>query len=304
MKPQGGTEILYNNLLKYTDPTWGQYINLIVSVCHSEFIDPTRTNVVWQHLAYDQGAVSGMAHSEFIEKIQHFVYVSEWQLREFERRFSTNLSQNCVIRNAIEPIEFKSKPIDKIRIIYTSTPNRGLKVLLAAFKILNRTDIELHVYSSDIIYGTGYAAQRQREHAELFHRCRTTPGIVYKGYATNKAVRQALQNSHILAYPSIYEETSCLAAIEAGAAGCRIVTTNLGALPETCGQWARSVDYAYGDDLNNLAEKYAAVLNEEIDLVSQNTYNIVEQSQWFNDFYSWTNRAQEWKDFFNKICVK
>jgi glycosyltransferase involved in cell wall biosynthesis len=298
MKPQGGTEILYNNLIKYADSESSRHINLIVSACRPEYIDPNKINVVWQHLAYDQTAIIGMAYPEFIEKIQHFVYVSEWQLREFSQRFAVNLSQNHVIRNAIDPIEFKSKPTDHIRLIYTSTPNRGLKVLLEAFKILNRTDIELHVYSSDIIYGTGYAAQRQREHAELFHRCRTTPGIVYKGYATNKAVRQALQNSHILSYPSIYEETSCLAAIEAGAAGCRIVTTDLGALPETCGQWARFVDYAYGDDLTNLAEKYAAALNEEIDLVRQNMYSLQEQSQWFNNTYSWEYRAQEWKEFF------
>lgn len=298
MKPQGGTEILHNNLLKYVGSSWSQHTNLIISACKPEFIDPTRINIVWQHLAYDQAAIIGMAYPEFIEKIQHFVYVSEWQLREFSQRFAVNLSQNHVIRNAIDSIEFKSKPTDKIQLIYTSTPNRGLKVLLEAFKILNRADIELVVYSSDVIYGTSYAAQRQREHSELFHRCRTTPGIIYKGYATNKAVRQALQKSHILAYPSIYEETSCLAAIEAGAAGCRIVTTNLGALPETCGEWARFVDYAYGDDLHKLAEKYAAVLNEEIDLVSQNAYNLQEQSQWFNNAYSWEYRAEEWKEFF------
>lgn len=298
MKPQGGTELLHNNLLKYVGSDWANRINLIVSACRPEFVDPNRVNVVWQHLAYDQAAIIGMAYPEFIQSIQHFVYVSEWQLREFERRFATDLSQNRVIRNAIEPIEFIIKPEDKIRLIYTSTPNRGLRVLLEAFRILNRKDVELHVYSSDVIYGASYAAQRAREHAELFHRCKTTPGIVYKGFAANKAVRQALQSAHILAYPSIYEETSCLAAIEAGAAGCRIVTTDLGALPETCSDWARFVDYAYGDDLGILAEKYAAVLNEEIDLVSQNTYNQQEQSRWFNDRYSWSNRAEEWKEFF------
>lgn len=303
MRPQGGSEILHNNLVKYVGQDHAQHINLILSFCDPTLIDPNKINIVWQHLAYDQGAIIGMAYPEFIEQVQHFVYVSNWQLGEFQKRFAIDLSQNSVIRNAIEPIEFKEKPKAPLRLIYTSTPNRGLKVLLDAYKILNRSDVELWVYSSDVIYGASYAAQRVREHAELFHRCRTTRGIVYKGYATNKAVRQALQSSHILAYPSIYEETSCLAAIEAGAAGCRIVTTNLGALPETCGSYARYVDYAYGDDLAGLAEKYALALNEEIDLVNQNAYNLREQSQWFNDQYSWSHRSQEWKEFFNR-CVK
>lgn len=303
MKPQGGTELLYNNLLKYLGPSWFRNINLIVSVCKPENIDSNRVNVVWQHLSYDQENIIGMAYPEFIEKIQYFVYVSEWQLREFQKRFNISFSKNHVIKNAIDPIEYKLRSNKKIRLIYTSTPNRGLKVLLDSFKILNRQDIELVVYSSDVIYGVGYAAQRHRDHAELFHRCRTTPGIIYKGYATNKAVRQALQSSDILAYPSIYEETSCLAAIEAGAAGCRIVTTNLGALPETCNSWARFVDYMPGDDLTFLAEKYAEVLNEEIDLYQQDMYNLKEQSIWFNQNYSWENRSQEWKDFFKK-CVE
>lgn len=303
MKPLGGTEILYNNLLKYLEPSCLNQINLIVSTCRPEFVDSTKINVVWQHLAYDQGNIIGMADPQFINSIQHFVYVSNWQLQEFQCRFAIDQSHNHVIRNAIDTIELISKPKDKIRLIYTSTPNRGLKILLDAWKIINRSDIELHVYSSDVIYGVNYAAQKQREHAELFHRCKTTPGIVYKGYATNKAVRQALQSAHILAYPSIYEETSCLAAIEAGAAGCRIVTTNLGALPETCGSWARFVDYAYGDNLTVLTENYAAVLNEEIDLVIKNNYNLENQSIWFNNEYSWNNRIHEWKEFLSK-CVE
>lgn len=298
MKPKGGTELLYENLIKYVGTDWNQHINLILSTCRPEFVDPNRINVLWQHLAYDQDNIIGMAYPEFIKQVQYFVYVSNWQLKEFEKRFDTDLSQNLVIKNAIDPIEFKKKPSDKIRLIYTSTPNRGLKVLLDAFKILNRPDIELHVYSSDIIYGKSYAAERITLHAELFHRCKTTPGIVYKGFATNKAVRQAVQSAHILSYPSIYEETSCLAAIEAGAAGCRIVTTNLGALPETCGKWARFVDYTRNDETATLIEKYAEALNEEIDLVKKNVYNLEEQSKWFNQEYSWSRRAEEWKEFF------
>lgn len=304
MRPLGGSEILNNNLLKYTGQDWQQYVNLVLSVCDPAYIDPNRVNVVWQHLAYDQGAIRGMADPNFIQAVDHFVYVSNWQRQQFEQRFATDLSQTHVIKNAIEPIEFKEKPTDKIKLIYTSTPNRGLEVLLKAFKILDRTDVELTVFSSNIIYGKGYSNQLAGAHDHLFHQCKTTPGIVYRGYAMNKAVRQSLQSSHILAYPSIYEETSCLAAIEAGAAGCKIVTTNLGALPETCDSWATYVDYCYGDDLDLLAERFAQTLNYEIDQYRENSYNIKDQSDWFNDHYSWYNRAQEWLNFFNKICAK
>jgi glycosyltransferase involved in cell wall biosynthesis len=304
MRPLGGSEILNNNLLKYTGQDWQERVNLVLSVCDPAYIDPNRVNVIWQHLAYDQGAIRGMADSNFIQSIEHFVYVSNWQKEQFQNRFPINLSQNHVIKNAIEPIEFKEKPKDKIKLIYTSTPNRGLEVLLKAFKILNRKDIELIVFSSNIIYGKGYSNQLAGAHEHLFHQCRTTPGITYRGYAMNKAVRQALQQSHILAYPSIYEETSCLAAIEAGAAGCKIVTTDLGALPESCDKWATYVNYQYGDNLDLLAERYAETLNTAIDSYWTNSYTINEQSLWFNEQYSWHTRAREWLEFFSKICVK
>ena len=52
-----------------------------------------------------------------------------------------------------------------------------------------------------------------------------------------------LQQTHICAYPSCWIETSCLAAIEAMAAGCEVVSTNLGALYETCSPFGTFVGF-------------------------------------------------------------
>lgn len=302
MKPIGGSELLHKNLIKYVGNSWEQDINLILSFTDPNAIDFSRLNVVWQHLYTDQGAAQGMRYREFTDHIAHYVYVSNWQLEEFKKTFDVYEVSNHVIKNAIEPIEFKEKPKDKIRLIYTSMPDRGLEVLLEAWRIMNRKDIELIVYSSNIIYGKGYSDSRSGLYDQLFNICKTTPGISYKGFGINQAVRKALQGSHILAYPSIYPETSCLAAIEAGAAGCKIVTTDFGALPETCDSWATYVPYI--SNFSDLAENYAGILNKSIDSYWSSSYNLEDQSRWFNDYYSWARRAEEWKTFFNKICVK
>ena len=298
MKPSGGTELLSNNLIKYVGQGWLDKINLVTSVCDPSRIDPNKINVMWQHLSYDQYNVKNMNDKSFVDSIQHYAYVSNWQLEQFKDRFPIHDASNYVIKNAIPPIELKEKPKGKLKLIYTSMPDRGLEVLLDAFEIMDMDDVELTVYSSNIIYGMNYKAANSEE---LFHRCKTMKNVVYKGYAMNNAVRKALQESHVLAYPSIFEETSCCAAIEAGAAGCQIVTTNLGALPETCDKYATYVDYT--PDKKELAHNYAEVLKKSLYIYSDISYNdIVNQSRWFNENYSWDKRAKEWINFIGKIC--
>jgi hypothetical protein len=92
-----------------------------------------------------------------------------------------------------------------------------LDILLDSFELLGRTDVELDVYSSAKIYGDHFVKITQGRFDELFERTRTTPGVTFHEYQPNEVVRSALQRAHIFAYPSIFEETSCLAAIEAAA---------------------------------------------------------------------------------------
>lgn len=298
MNPQGGTEILHNNLLKYVNSNWQDHINLLISRCDPSLISPDKTNIVWQHVMTDQGVTLGMNYPEFIDNIDHFVYVSNWQLEQFKQKFNIEHCNNHVIKNAIPPIDFIEKPTDKIRLIYTSMPFRGLDILLDAFELINSDDVELYVYSSNIIYGSGYSKNVGNAFDHLFNRCKTMKNVVYKGYAMNKAIHKAVQQAHILAYPSIFAETSCLTAIEAGAAGCKIVTTDYGALRETCQDWATYVDFT--TNRQELVNNYAETLKKEIDNYTPECYNT--QSKWFNDNYSWLNRANEWNHFFNNIC--
>jgi len=299
MKPSGGSELLYNNLIKNLGTGWQEKANLILSVCDPSLLEPNKINILWQHLACNQEAVINMQYPEFVNSVDHFVYVSNWQQKHFSDRVDISQASNTVIRNAIDPIEFKEKPQGKIKLIYTSMPNRGLDILLDAYKLVRTPNTELTVFSSNIIYGKGF---KYPGTDYLLHRCKTEPGIVYRGYAVNKAVRMALQQSHILAYPSTYEETSCLAAIEAGASGCQIVTTEYGALPETCENWPTYIKYS--PEHNELVENYAETLSKVIDNYDPTSYALKEQSRWFNEQYSWANRTLEWKEFFNKICAQ
>lgn len=295
MKPLGGTELLYKNLIKYVGKEWTENVHLLISSFDNRILDNTKRKIFWQHLYVDQYNAQGMSNKEWVDSIDQFVYVSEWQKQQFIDHFGVGHCNNMVIRNAIETLPFKEKPKDKIRLIYNSMPDRGLEILLDAFDMMNTKDVELVVHSSSVTYGSGYAKMVGNSYDHLFNRCRKHPNIVYKGFAMNPVIRSAVQSAHILAYPSIFPETSCLVAIEAGAAGCKIVTTDYGALPETCDKWATYIGYT--DNKKVLAEAYAAKLTEEINNYTDSSAK--DQSNWFNEHYSWDKRKTEWKTILN-----
>ena len=288
MPPRGGTEILWENFQKYIDPNLISKVNILLSVCDKDLLNANLPNILWQHVNIDQRVAQGCKDINFVNGVDKFVYVSDWQRHKFHNEFNLPYDRSIVLHNAIDPIPCIEKPKDKIKLIYTSTPWRGLEILLESFKLLNRNDVELDVYSSTVIYGSNFMPNK---YDWLFNKCRATKNVNYKGYALNKGIRRALQHAHILAYPSIFEETSCLAAIEAGAAGCKIVTTNLGALPETCGNYATYVQHT--SDYTKLIYDYAEILNKEIN--NYNDYFSKDQSDYFNQKYSWHNRKIEWE---------
>jgi len=302
MKPMGGSEIVYNNIKKYVSNI--DKINLILSTCDFRLLDPNKLNIVYQELSYDQPNVQLMNNKEFVDTVDHFVFVSHWQYEKFRQVFNVPEHKCSVIKNAIDPIEWKErKKEDKIKLIYTSTPWRGLNVLLKSIEIIGRNDIELHVYSSTKIYGDDFYNQTKDIYEPLFDKARNMKNVIYHGYGTNEEIRDKLTECHIFSYPSIFEETSCISAIEAGAAGCKLYCTNYGALYETCADFAEYVPF--DKDLQRLARRYANKLNYVIDNYwGFNQYTDLEfQSDYYNDYYSWDRRKEEWESFINAIIL-
>lgn len=298
-KPQGGTEILYDNLAKRIDLSG---VNLIKSVCAFELLHPNKPNILWQHLSYDQDNVRLLANPEYVKRLDAIVFVSHWQHEQFRKRFNLPGEKCHVIQNAVNPYLNLSKPKGKIRLIYTSTPWRGLEVLAKAYKKLNRDDVELVVYSGTSIYGQSFYEQEHPKYIPIYNELMEA-GAIHHEYASNDEVRKALQEAHILAYPNIWEETSCLAAIEALMTGCKVVTTNFGALYETCGTWA---DYVTLD--SNLVDRYADALNKAIDTFwEQGTQDkLADQVAYYQKYWTWDSRIKQWEQLIDscKLCTQ
>tara|TARA_Y100000590_G_scaffold259647_1_gene291544 strand:+ start:760 stop:1743 length:984 start_codon:yes stop_codon:yes gene_type:complete len=297
----GGSESQFRLLLKYLPDESFKDINLILNSTNFDLLEKDKINVLWMHHFVNQREARNLKSKEFVNRLDYIVYNSNWNLEQHIKYFDIPRNKVIVIKNAIEKINFIEKPSDKINLIYHTTPWRGLKILLKVFKDLNLKNVELNVCSSTIIYGKKFDTLVGKTYKDLFDECNNTKNVNYFGFLKNEKIIEKLKKMHIFSYPSIWPETSCIAAIESMAAGCEVVTTNLGALNETCSPFGKIINFEKTPE--ELEIKYREALLDSIkNFWSTATQKKLKlQREKINDIYSWEVRSVEWKNFLDKL---
>ena len=296
----GGSENQLRLLLKYLPDESFKNINLILNNANHDLIEKDKINILWMHHFVNQKEAQNLGSKDFVQKLDYIVFNSNWNSENHIYQFKIPKNKSVVIKNAIEKIDVEEKPKDKINLIYHTTPWRGLALLLNVFKNLNLKNVELNVCSSTIIYGKKFDSVLGKTYESIFNECKNTKNVNYFGFLDNKKIIQMLKKMHIFSHPSIWPETSCIAAIESMAAGCEVVTTNLGALSETCSSFGTFVNFDRNFD--NLEKKYGKVLLNSIKNFwsNENQDKLKLQSKRINATYSWNVRSVEWKNFFDE----
>ena len=291
----GGTEMMRSQLYSRVDPDLLDKFQIICS--RVRWIDPKKPTILWCHDTWDDPESQHLKEEERRARFEKFVFVSNYQLSTYNLALQVPYAQSFVMQNAIEPIELKDKNKDQIKLIYHTTPHRGLNVAVAAIMELAKNygdKIHFDVFSSFEAYGW---KERDKEFEDLFNNIKEHPQMTYHGYQPNEKVREALQEAHIFAYPSIWPETSCIAVIEAMSAGCQVVCPNYAALPETTANFATM--YQWSEDIQFHANVFANMLNAAI----QNHYDentqrkLLYQKNYTDNFYNWDLRANQWTGF-------
>jgi glycosyltransferase involved in cell wall biosynthesis len=168
--------------------------------------------------------------------------------------------------------------------------------LLDAWERLSPGNAELHVWSSMKLY-----LGDDGPYNHLYERAQSMVGVIYHGIVPNSELCTALRDMHFLVYPSTFAETSCLAVIEAMAAGCRVIVPSLGALPETTGGYARI--YPHELDANRHAEVFANVLAYEISNPWAGATDLsMAQQRYCAKTFDWDHRAAEWRQLIAVLC--
>jgi glycosyltransferase involved in cell wall biosynthesis len=168
-------------------------------------------------------------------------------------------------------------------------------------QLVKNKSVHLDVYSSTQVYGDNFKSRNDDQFKDLYAQAESLPNVSYIGYKPNEFIKDNLKNYHMFAYPNIWEETSCIAAIEAMAAGLYCITTNYGALFETCAEFAVYVPYE--KEFVKLASTFASVIDAAADQLHE--ANLKEhlkfQIDYTNKYYSWDLRAGVWNKFLQGV---
>lgn len=304
----GGTELIKKRMVDNIEPEILDSVQIFFSRVEDKIREDMPTIFYAHDLAEDPCAQAALGDGQW-KRFTHFVFVSHWQKERYVEKYGIPYSKISVIENFVpsflNPRKFSMPPNDLVKpedgvvdIIYTSTPQRGLNILYAAFNHLSQTDkkIRLSVFSSFKLYNR---EDHDKSYEPLFNLLREHPQITYHGAVPNEVVREHLTKSHIWALPSIWPETSCLALIEAMSAGCLCIHSDLAALPET--SRGLTVMYPFHENVNVHATRFSSMLKTGIEVIRDGNYNTSMAHLSSNFIYDMRHGVAKWTHLITKL---
>lgn len=192
----------------------------------------SKINLWWVHdlaLYRHKALVDSQLHN-----IDAVLTVSDYHKRQIMDVYGIDESRIATINNGVDLSLFAgSDPAQRQAktLLYSSRPERGLENLVAPGGIMEQLGPEYHLQ----VCGYDNTTEQMRPYYEwLWKRIDELPNCVNLGSLSKAELADVMETSTALAYPTTFEEVSCITAMEAMAAGLPFISTAHAALPETC----------------------------------------------------------------------
>ena len=202
-----------------------------------------------------------------------YIFVSNWQKCRYIQKFGFQHNKCITMQNGISPFIHINK-LHKLKkektLIYYSTPYRGLIVAYQFFQTIKNIipDIKFKIFSCfsrevDKQKSEYLPIQDVNEilitvndvhYKSVYELLINDENIDFYGSVPQQVLFDHLKTSMILFYPNTYAETCCTSILEAMAYRCNIISSELGAIPETSNGFAS----LYNPHIDVLHEKIVA----------------------------------------------
>lgn len=195
---------------------------------------PVARRVLWLHDAAGMYAkIDPSAWADY-DKI---VCATEYQKRTFDERYPV-ADKSIVIRHGIPAMPVLPKIPGKV--VYASSPDRGLERLLKWWPavVAARPDAVLHIlYGRNNMraFGTMGFTDMNDAADRIEKMIAETPNVIDHGLVPHPELYRHLAEAKVLAYPTHFEEISCLTIQKAMAAKAAPVWSEAGCLGEVVG---------------------------------------------------------------------
>jgi glycosyltransferase involved in cell wall biosynthesis len=263
--------------------------------------------VLWTGVAPNLKIMQHLSSRQEQARWDGFAFCSIWQQRRYRNAFDLPADKCRILRYGAAPpfVELPVEPrapTSSPLFLQTSAPDRGLFVLLDAWPAIRAAlpGARLTVVSSQRPSFIEEPADRYRT---LYARARAMDGVDYVGSLAQPELAARALRADGLVYPCTFPETGCIAAIEAMAAGLRIIATTMAVLPETCAGFAALVAH---DEPPRLAPNFAAavIADWRRAMAEPGAFRAAraEQIRFVRATHDWNRIATEWEAWLSSVA--
>lgn len=130
--------------------------------------------------------------------------------------------------------EFNAERPEAFTMLYQSRPERGLEHLVRPGGIMEQLHKQGSTAQLLVCRYAGTAPSMEGFYAQIDDWCSELPNVTILGNLSKQKLADVQRTCHLLCYPTEFEEVSCITAMEAMHAGLPLLTSDCGALRETC----------------------------------------------------------------------
>ena len=228
---------------------------------------------------------------EYLEsdRLTKVVCVSEYHSNLMKSKWPHLADKITYIDNAIDPSDFEKISVERVsnRFIYSSAPDRGLETLLQMWPSIKKMKPNATLYIASPPYAMSWYDEYKVDYDDVHFLGNLSPSELYKN----------IKMSEYWVYPSVYNETYCITALEMMLGGVKIISTdtgNLKSLLSTRGGVVES-DVPTGVIIQSILDTLE-FLEERVEVQSnylQNAYNYASNQTWTNRFTDWYSMITE-----------